>query len=96
MPSRKAKQVDPEGQAEVAQSCVQVPAVHTVPLELELWGMHRPPWQPALRVHGEPRGWGVGMGAVHAPVAASHVSEEPQDQPRRQSGKQTLASGEHT
>ncbi len=96
MPSWKVRQVAPEGQADVAQSCVQVPAVQVVPLLLEISGMHRPPWQPTLRVQGEPRGWGVGLGAVQAPVALSQVRPEPQDQPRRQSGKQTLASGEHT
>jgi hypothetical protein len=92
----KVKQAEPEGQAEVAQDWVQVPAVQTVPLALEVCGMHKPLWQPALRVQGEPRGWGVGCGAVHAPVVESQVSEEPQDQPRRQSGRQTLASVEHT
>lgn len=92
----KVKQVESEGQAEWAQSWVQVPAVQTVPLALEVCGMHSPLWQPALSVQGEPSGWGVGCGAVHAPVAESQVSEEPQDQRRRQSGKQTLTSGEHT
>jgi hypothetical protein len=96
LPSWNVRQVEPEGQAEAAQSWVQVPAVQVVPLLLETSGMHRLPWQPALRVQGEPSGWGVGLGAVQAPVLESQVSEEPQDQPRRQSGRQTLASGEHT
>ncbi len=96
LPSWKVRQFEPDGQADEAQSCVQVPAVQLVPLVLEISGMHRPPWQPALRVHGEPSGWGVILGAVQAPVLESQVSEEPQDQPSRQSGKQALASGEHT
>jgi hypothetical protein len=92
----KAKQVEPEGQAEEAQSCVQVPAVQLVPPALVLSGMHRPPWQPSLRVQAEPMGWGVGLGAAQVPLPVSHSRDEPQDQPCRQSGKQTLASGEHT
>jgi hypothetical protein len=96
LPSWKVRQVEPEGQAEAAQSWVQVPAVQVVPLLLEISGMHRLPWQPALRVQGEPRDWRVGSGAVQAPVSLLQVSDDPQDQPRRQSGKQTSASGEHT
>lgn len=96
LPSWKTKQAEPDGQAEAAQSWVQVPAVQVVPLLLELSGMHRLPWQPALRVQGEPRDWRVVSGAVQAPLLESQVSDDPQGQPRRQSGKQTLASGEHT
>lgn len=95
-PSWKARQVDPEGQTEAAQSWVQVPAVQLVPPLLELSGMHKSPWQPAFSVQGEPSDWGVGWVAVQPPVSLSQVSDEPQDQPSRQSGKQTLASGEHT
>ena len=54
LPSWKAKQVEPEGQEEDAQSWVQVPPVQMVPLKVELSGMHKPPWQSALRVQGEP------------------------------------------
>jgi hypothetical protein len=99
LPSWKVRQVEPEGQAEKAQSWVQVPPVQLVLPLLELSGMHRLPLQPASRVQGEPKGWGVILRAVQAPVSLSQVSEDPQDQPRRQSGKHTLwsgASGEHT
>jgi hypothetical protein len=94
VPSTKAKQIDPYGHEAEAQSWVQVPAVQAVPLLVDSCGIHRLPWQPTFRVQAEPMGWGVG--AVQAPVAESQVSESPQDQPRRQSGRQTLASGEHT
>ena len=96
LPSWKVRQVEPEGQAEAAQSWVQVPAVQLVPLLEELSGMQRLPWQPALRVQAEPTGRGVTLGAAQAPEEVSQVSESPQDQPRRQSGRQTLASGEQT
>jgi hypothetical protein len=93
LPFWKAKQLEPEGQEDEAQSWVQVPPVQLVlPLE-ELSGMHRLPWQPALMVQAEPTGRG---GTLQTPVAESQVSESPQDQPRRQSGRQALASGEQT
>ena len=96
LPSWNAKQEEPDGQDEEAQSWVQVPSVQAVPLLVEVCGMHRPPWQPAFKVQGEPRGSGFTLGGVQAPVVLSQVREDPQDQPWRQSGRQTLASGEHT
>ena len=87
------RQSEPEGQEEEAQSWVQVPAVQLMLPPEELSGMHRLPWQPAFRVQAEPTGRGV---TLQAPVAESQVRESPQDQPRRQSGRQTLASGEQT
>jgi hypothetical protein len=95
-PSTKVKQVEPLGHVADAQSWVQVPSVQAVPLLVDVCGMHRPPWQPAFRVQAEPTDWGVTLGALQAPLDESQVSESPQDQPRRQSGRQTLASGEHT
>ena len=93
LPSWKAKQLEPLGQAEVAQSWVQVPPLQLVPLLPELSGMHRPPWHPALTEQGEPVAWGTG---AQAPVLDSHANDEPQDHPRRQSGKQAETAGEHT
>ena len=93
LPPWKPKQLDPEGQDDEAQSWVQVPAVQLMLPLAELSGMHRLPWQPALMVQAEPTGRGV---TLQAPVAESQVSESAQDQPRRQSGRQALASGEQT
>jgi hypothetical protein len=95
-PSWKARQAEPVGQAEVAQSWVQVPAVQLVPLVLEVSGMHKPPWQSVLSEQNEPTDLGVTVGAAQAPVLESHTSDEPQDQPRRQSGRQAETSAEHT
>jgi hypothetical protein len=93
VPSWSLKQVEPAGQEEEAQSWVQVPAVHVVLLLEEVSGMHRLPWQPAFTVQAEPTGRGL---TLQEPVAESQVSESPHDQPRRQSGRQALASGEQT